>query len=83
MKVADFEHLEDQLMNEIVTRRKLGDYNADSPSIRYCLESLYKLTQHMHEMERAIVVARRKAAIARQAAEDDADKAATVASADE
>ena len=49
MTREDLDELQEQIMETVVTRRKLGGYNADAATILELVEWMLKIVHHMHE----------------------------------
>lgn len=47
MTREEFDALEDDLMEEIGKRQKLGGYSTDAPTLEFLCRAVLKLTQHV------------------------------------
>lgn len=45
----DLEHLEKNLMEEVVKRRKLGGYSVEAAGVLMLAESVLQITQHLKD----------------------------------
>lgn len=45
----DLEKLEAKIMDEVVTRRRLGGYSVEAAGVLILFESILKMVQHMQE----------------------------------